>query len=64
MTDQRFNDLINGPLCHPMPSFMILRLIAALRFVVEQTGAAGEKALESHCEGRQAQDDLKEGFGE
>ena len=57
MTNERFNELLNGPLSHPMPMFTITRLALALRDVVESTGAAGEAALERHCRERQAQDD-------
>ncbi len=47
MTTERFNEIINGPLHHPMPVMAINRLILALRIVVEETGAAGDAALES-----------------
>lgn len=57
MTDERFNELLNGPLHHPLVPFVISRLALALRSVVEATGAAGEKALESYCAARQAQDE-------
>ena len=49
MTDQRFNELLRGPLHHPMIPFAISRLALALRAVVDATGPAGEKALEDHC---------------
>ena len=42
MTDERFNELLNGPLSHPLPMFSITRLAMALRQVVEETGKAGE----------------------
>jgi len=57
MTDERFNQLLQGPLHHPLPMFTLSRLALALRDVVEQTGEVGEKALEEHCRGRQEQDD-------
>lgn len=59
MTDERFNELINGPLNHPMVPFVITRLTLALRDVVEQCGPAGDAALERHCAGRQEQDRKK-----
>jgi len=49
MTDERFNELLQGPLHHPMVPFAITRLALALRAVVEATGEAGTKALEDHC---------------
>lgn len=57
MTAERFNELVNGPLSHPMPMFTITRLLLALRAVVDSTGEAGERALEEHCAARQAKDD-------
>jgi hypothetical protein len=39
MTDERFNDLLNGPLRHPLPMFTMSRLEIALRAA---TGEAGE----------------------
>lgn len=59
MTDERFNELLNGPLSHPMPMLQFSRVVLALRAVVEATGQAGEKALENHCAARQAIDDLE-----
>lgn len=57
MTDERFNELLNGPLHHPMITFVITRLTMALRAVVEECGPAGEAALEAHCAARERQDD-------
>jgi hypothetical protein len=57
MTDERFNELLNGPLAHPLPHFAITRLALALRVVLEATGEAGERALESYCEERQLLDE-------
>jgi hypothetical protein len=54
--DERFNELLNGPLAHPMPMFAISRLALALRDVVGATGEAGEKALECHCADRELSD--------
>jgi hypothetical protein len=46
VTTERFNEIINGPLHHPILPFTINRLVLALRIVVEQTGDAGDAALE------------------
>lgn len=56
MTNERFNQLLQGPLAHPLVPFTITRLALALRSVVEATGKAGEDALERHCADREAQD--------
>ena len=56
MTNERFNDLLNGPLHHPLIPFQISRLALALKDVVDATGEAGEKALEAHCSAREARD--------
>jgi len=61
MTSERFNELLNGPLSHPLPMFTITRLALALSAVVEATGEAGEKALEAHCADREARDRIGEG---
>ena len=61
MTDEEFQKLLNGPLHHPMAPFMIMRLAAALRFVVDATGERGKAALEAHCWARQELDQLKAG---
>lgn len=53
MTGERFNELLNGPLHHPMPMFVITRLALALRSVVDATGSDGEQALENYCRHRQ-----------
>lgn len=57
MTDDRFNELLAGPLAHPLVPFRISRLALALRAVVEATGEAGEKALEAYCAERQGRDE-------
>lgn len=59
MTDERFNELVSGPLHHPLIPFVVTRLTLALRAVVEACGPAGEAALETHCAGRQEQDRQK-----
>lgn len=57
MTTERFNQLLAGPLTHPMPQFTMMRLALALKDVVDSTGEAGEQALERHCRERQEQDE-------
>lgn len=64
MTNERFNQLLNGPLHHPLVSFTLTRLALALREVVEATGQAGEDALERHCAEREADDNRKAGLGD
>lgn len=59
MTDERFNQLLSGALHHPLPQFTIMRLALALRAVVDETGAAGERALERHCTEREEDDQRK-----
>jgi hypothetical protein len=56
MTDERFNELINGPLSHPIVMFHVTRMALALRAVVEATGEAGDRALEEHCRDRSERD--------
>jgi hypothetical protein len=53
MTNERFNELLQGPLHHPMVPLAITRLALALRAVVDATGEAGAKALEAHCAQRE-----------
>lgn len=60
MTNERFNELINGPLSHPLIPFQISRLTLALAEVVNATGEAGERALEAHCKARQEQDERQD----
>jgi len=57
MNSKRFNELLAGPLHHPLPQFTMTRLMLALRAVVEATGADGERALEEHCRARQEKDE-------
>lgn len=59
MTEERFNQLLAGPLHHPLPMFSMMRLAIALKSVVDECGEAGEKALERHCASRQADDERK-----
>lgn len=56
MTDARFNELIAGPLSHPLIPFRITRLMLALRAVVEATGDAGDAALEAFARQREELD--------
>ncbi len=56
MTAERFNELLNGPLHHPMVTLYLTRLMLALREVVERCGEAGDRALEEHCKSREEQD--------
>ncbi len=56
MNDDEFNQLLNGPLWHPMVPFIITRLTLALRDVVEATGDAGAEALRKHCAAREERD--------
>jgi hypothetical protein len=60
MNIERFNQLLNGPLNHPLIPFVITRLSQALLFVVEQTGEGGEKALEQFCAGAREENDDQE----
>lgn len=56
MQNPRFAELVNGPLSHTLPSLTIVRLVSALEFVVDNTGAQGERALEDFCWERQRKD--------
>jgi hypothetical protein len=56
MSDEEFNELLNGPLAHPVIMFRISRLSKALRAVVEATGDAGAQALRAHCDAREEKD--------
>jgi glycine cleavage system aminomethyltransferase T len=61
MNTDRFNELLNGPLMHPLPIFHCSRLAMALAFVLQRTGEAGEKALEEFCSARDQLDRFKAG---
>lgn len=63
MTDERFQQLIQGPLSHPLLPFRFTRLLLALRAVVESSPEA-EKAFEAHCAARQKQDETADGVQE
>ena len=56
MTHERFNELLAGPLAHPVPLLTVSRLVLALKAVVDATGDAGEKALEEYCAARERED--------
>lgn len=60
MTNERFNELLNGPLRHPMPMFCITRLAMALKTVVDATGEVGEKALLDYCDARDEKDEAND----
>lgn len=60
MTEERFNELLQGPLHHPLGMFIITRLAMALRHVVDATGEAGDEALEDFCRGLDERDNLQE----
>jgi hypothetical protein len=49
MNNERFVELIQGPLSHPSQPVMHMRLVGALRTLVEVAGKSGEKALEDFC---------------
>ena len=57
---ERFNELLRGPLSHPMPLFHISRLARALQFIVDHDNPKADKDLEIFCELQQQQDDLQD----
>ena len=56
MTDERFNELLNGPLGHPLIPFRITRLVLALRAVLDACGPQADIALEDYCTDRDRMD--------
>jgi len=58
MSNEEFNRLLAGALHHPLPMFTLTRLSMALRYVVDQTGEAGEAALREWCADRDELDGL------
>lgn len=56
MTNHRFNELLAGPLTHPLPMFTIARLTHALHSVTMATGRVGAEALEEWCRAREERD--------
>lgn len=63
MQAERMNELLTGPLWHPLMPLHITRLALALAFVVNATGTAGESALEQYCRDRQEQDERNDWQG-
>lgn len=61
MTNERFNELVNGPLNHPMITFRLTRLAQALLHVVSAGGDQGERALEEFCHAREQLDNCQDG---
>jgi hypothetical protein len=61
MTIDRYNELLNGALAHPLWPMRLSRLQIALWFVLERTGEAGTQALEDHCRVRDEQDRQHDG---
>ncbi len=59
MTNERFNELLRGPLSHPLWPFQTTRLILALRCLVEAGGPEAEDALETFCQAMEARDKEK-----
>lgn len=49
MDDKRFNELANGPLGHPMFHLRLLRVLMALKAVVDGTEPQGSAILEDFC---------------
>ena len=58
MTDERFNELVNGPLRHASVVFTISRLALALKACVDASPEA-EKALEEYCAFRDRSADVE-----
>ncbi len=56
MTRDRLEELLTGPLAHPLPRVRIRRLVIALCALVQATGDAGDAALEAHCATRHERD--------
>jgi len=56
VSDDEFNRLLAGPLHHLLPTFTLMRLVLALKTVVDATGEAGAEALREHCRQRDEQD--------
>jgi hypothetical protein len=61
MTLDRFNQLLQGPLDHPLLPFKCTRILRALWHVVERTGEPGRQALEEFCEQQDELDRIKSG---
>ena len=50
MTDERFLELLEGPLNHPLLPFCLTRISLALVMVANSCGREGADALEAYCE--------------
>lgn len=61
MSLRRFNDLLNGPLYHPLAPMFIMRLAGALQHVIWACGSAGAAALEEYAKMREECDRQKGG---
>lgn len=57
MTTKRFNELLNGPLHHPLPAFSFTRVALALAYVLDVCGESADKALEDYCKLRGKKDE-------
>jgi hypothetical protein len=57
MTEERFNELLRGPLAHPFAPLAYTRLVLALYTVLLATGEQGDRALEAYCSERQRRDE-------
>ncbi len=57
MTNERFTELLNGPLAHPLYPMRINRLALALVAVLRATGEKGAEALEAYCKEREERDE-------
>lgn len=62
LSDERFNELLNGPLSAEDVPSTISQKVAALKYVVDTCGKKGDLALESWCEQREAQDRMHDGL--
>jgi hypothetical protein len=49
MTDERYNELLRGPLYHPLPMCTFTRLSLALAHVTWEFGKTAADALENFC---------------
>lgn len=61
MTDERFNELLEGPLYHPLPMFIMTRRSLALMAVTHFCEREGADALEAFCESSDPEARDKEG---
>jgi len=60
MENGRLNELVNGPLAHPLITMRINRLVVALHTVVQECGEQADKALEEVCADYQRRDEAEE----